>query len=232
MSTNFTPPTPARKPRDFFGCLLPLSMVALAVVWALIGCLTILAVPWAKGQLPGVTLAETGTFGDTFGAANALFASLGVAGVVYTLLLQHRAHRREDERGERARIDDRDARDRQARLLMLGALVTARSALVHTYRSLHRQSQVRLQGIPRQDEDETYRSTFRMTLYYEDLHYLHLRELIGIVKYAEEQAGWDAIRREYVPTDIEDPYDMQVRLDGAFEDEDEGGSPDRGEAQE
>jgi hypothetical protein len=44
---------------------------------------------WAASGLVLYCLPERGTFGDMFGAVNALFSGLAFVGVIYALLLQH-----------------------------------------------------------------------------------------------------------------------------------------------
>jgi len=63
--------------------LRPLVWLCLIVVgvWAAAGVTTFLALD---------TWSNRGTFGDMFGAVNALFSSLAFAGIIYTILIQRR----------------------------------------------------------------------------------------------------------------------------------------------
>jgi hypothetical protein len=118
-----------------------------------------------KRELPGVTLGETGTFGDTFGAANALFSALGVAGVAYALILQHReqhdarrdaaqARERETLRAEESRrqadasqAESERARLEHAELTMLSTLLTAHHANLQNLLSIQQSNIERYQRL-------------------------------------------------------------------------------------
>jgi hypothetical protein len=53
--------------------------IAVVLIWALSGLF-----------LYGIGSTERGTFGDMFGASNALFSGLGLVGVIYAILLQQK----------------------------------------------------------------------------------------------------------------------------------------------
>lgn len=70
-----------------------------STLWKLIGgavvlwlALVIFLAYWFSDKLlvPGAKLANIAKFGDTFGALNALFSGLALAGVIYAMLLQRR----------------------------------------------------------------------------------------------------------------------------------------------
>ncbi|MEM7246361.1 MAG: hypothetical protein AAF533_13510 [Acidobacteriota bacterium] len=65
------------------GSLRPVTAVALAGTVVLLWTASLVFVPKIMGQPEGA-----GTFGDMFGAVNALFSGLAFAGLIYTILLQ------------------------------------------------------------------------------------------------------------------------------------------------
>lgn len=71
-------------PLDSFRFSMGILVVLLAVVVGL-WC-------WLPGQLAGdnATLEHRGQLGDSYGSVNALFTGLAFAGLIFTILLQHR----------------------------------------------------------------------------------------------------------------------------------------------
>jgi len=104
---------------------------------------------WALGQLQGV-----GTFGDMFGAVNALFTGLAFAGIIGTLFLQR--HDLEMQRNllklqmeeiklQRMELSgSRKAQEGQAEMLQLTAILTARSAIIQARGAMSHEWEVHL----------------------------------------------------------------------------------------
>src|SRR5687768_1221158 len=92
-------------------------------------------------QLP--TWQERGTFGDMFGAVNALFSGLALAGVIYAIVLQRqelalqrdelRLTRAELERAAQAQEMSQRALAKQAESLQLAAKINLYAALTNAY---------------------------------------------------------------------------------------------------
>jgi len=63
-----------------------IMLIGVLVLWLVIAWITVEVASRIKPDV----LAESGLLGDTFGAANALFSGLALAGVIAAILLQHR----------------------------------------------------------------------------------------------------------------------------------------------
>jgi len=116
--------------------LVSLVVIAILLVWIIYGFVVIYTLPdWP----------ERGTFGDMFGAINALFSGLALAGIILAIFLQKQElelqrHELELTRQELARTAEaqeqsREALRTQAYTLNLSAQVSAYTALLEDHRS-------------------------------------------------------------------------------------------------
>jgi hypothetical protein len=77
MTKNSAPEEKDTKPLGFIGLLL-----LMAVLWAISG--------WWINKYYGGDGTLRGTFGDMFGAVNALFSGAALAGIIYSIMLQRK----------------------------------------------------------------------------------------------------------------------------------------------
>jgi hypothetical protein len=94
----------------------------------------------------GYNLAECGQFGDMFGAVNALFSGLALAGVIVAILLQKeelalqrkelKDTREEMQRSTKAQNESQKALNKQVDLQILSAKISALSACLDSYNVL------------------------------------------------------------------------------------------------
>lgn len=118
--------------------LLVVSIVAFVfIVWL---------TNWIALIYVGGSAVERGQFGDMFGATNALFSGLALAGIIVAILLQKdelelqrkelRDTRKEMERSTIAQDASQKALNKQADLQILAAKISALGATLDTYNSL------------------------------------------------------------------------------------------------
>ena len=116
--------------------LVSLAILAILLAWIIYGFVVFYTLPdWP----------ERGAFGDMFGAINALFSGLALAGVILAIFLQKQElelqrHELELTRQELARTAEaqeqsREALRTQAYTLNLSAQVSAYAALLENHRS-------------------------------------------------------------------------------------------------
>ena len=96
--------------------------------------------------------ANRGTFGDMFGAVNALFSGLAFAGVIYTVWLQTKelalqreelqATREELRRAANAQEETKTALQRQVRLQALAAAVSANTDIAEVTKHYNARNQI------------------------------------------------------------------------------------------
>lgn len=148
---------------------------AIFVAWCVYG----IAAYWSFGSWQ-----DRGTFGDMFGALNALFAGLAFAGLIAAILLQ-RAElelqrldlvetRKELSRAADAQAKSQEALDRQAKNTELAARLQSLSTLVAFYdkRIAEVEPLARVQhALPARQKELAAYETAR----YECLHWLHQR---------------------------------------------------------
>jgi len=116
--------------------LLYLLFLIVIVIWILSGLFIV-----STSKLSGWT--ERGTFGDMFGAINALFSGLAFAGVIYAIYLQTKelSLQREEltqtheelRKSTLAQQKQQEALDLQARLLALSTLLSIEIAEYQRY---------------------------------------------------------------------------------------------------
>jgi hypothetical protein len=111
-----------------------LLLVSAFVVWAAVGMFSL----WWFSNLP-----SSGQFGDTFGAANALFSAFAFAGIIYAIILQRedirlqredlRLTREEFRRTAEAQEKSERALAKQAWAQLMAAQLNAAASLADAY---------------------------------------------------------------------------------------------------
>ncbi len=99
-------------------------------------------------KLKGLEPTDRGTFGDMFGAVNAIFSGLAFAGIIFTILLQKKElalqrqelkdTRKELKRAATAQENSERALNRQAENLKKSATLSALNTLVTYYTDLEK----------------------------------------------------------------------------------------------
>jgi hypothetical protein len=110
------------KPKEVAEAYLKKAVIVVLFFWLLFLALTAIVL-WHKGDK---TIADYGQLGDTFGALNALFTGLALAGLTYTAFLQ----RQEIQAQERDSQENKRALQREARSQFLAARLNATVALL------------------------------------------------------------------------------------------------------
>lgn len=125
-----------KRSQDFLGSLLGLPLLLLAgfILWLLSGLLPLFIFNnWSARA----------SAGDMFGAGNALFSGMALAGVIYTVHLQRKElalQRRELEltraelsRSAKAQEQSQEAQGDQVRILLMSARLASVGALLEVY---------------------------------------------------------------------------------------------------
>ncbi len=176
------------------------------LIWAAAGSASFFLAGYLPARFPGVRLAETGTFGDTFGAVNSLFSALGVAGVAYALILQYReqrdarieaeyARKCEADRCEAERRRDAESRRHDAELAMIAAQIDAYTSLMNYYIKNHNHSANMLLNHRDEIDLPSYQRAVNLQSAKLDELRLAIERLAAV---AEEKAGigLDAVNRQ------------------------------------
>jgi hypothetical protein len=116
-----------KSPRDTKWWILIILFFIVAIIWGLSWCLIVNSEQLSKWS-------ERGTFGDMFGAVNALFSGLAFAGVIYAIYLQTKElklqrieleqTRKELERSASAQEATENALVKQVQLQALAAAIS------------------------------------------------------------------------------------------------------------
>ncbi len=115
---------------------LILLTIAIIIIWALSGILIYTMTPdWST----------RGTFGDMFGAVNALFSGFAFAGLIYTIILQREEikmnrkeitlNRKELKKATLAQQQSQEALKEQVKQTHLSAKINAMSTVINYYNS-------------------------------------------------------------------------------------------------
>lgn len=96
------------------------------------GFFALIVAIWAISGVVLYCLPERGTFGDMFGAINALFSGCAFAGVIYALILQR--HTLELQRTELAKAAEDSELSRATHRALLSSLSDQATAMQQSYR--------------------------------------------------------------------------------------------------
>src|SRR4051812_3359194 len=110
------------KPKDVAEANLKKAVIVVVILWFFALALTTVVL-WHKGEK---TIADYGQVGDTFGALNALFTGLALAGLVYTAVLQRQEIRAQEQDSQ----ENKRALQRESRSQYLAARLNATVALL------------------------------------------------------------------------------------------------------
>jgi hypothetical protein len=126
------------KLKHWFGLKIYLLRFKLFIIASLI-----ISVLWSSSGIiiNSISASNRGTFGDMFGAINALFSGLAFAGVIYTILLQRqelklqrkelKLTRQELKRTAKAQEDSEKALNTQAKAYVLSAIINGQNSFAH-----------------------------------------------------------------------------------------------------